>query len=129
MNGMAEIVCAIEGKKLPVKHIPGPEGVRGRNSDNELILEKLGWQVGGRGSFVYVYLSFGGLMRQRAHPGQAGLAGGRFFLKSFGVFLRARCPGLRGKSMPGVATENPPTATKTAPNRNSPPSALRTACG
>lgn len=28
---------------LPIKHIPGPEGVRGRNSDNELILEKLGW--------------------------------------------------------------------------------------
>lgn len=30
-------------QKLPIKHIPGPEGVRGRNSDNELILEKLGW--------------------------------------------------------------------------------------
>jgi nucleoside-diphosphate-sugar epimerase len=29
---------------LPIKHIPGPEGVRGRNSDNTLILEKLGWQ-------------------------------------------------------------------------------------
>jgi hypothetical protein len=29
---------------LRIKHIPGPEGVRGRNSDNELILEKLGWQ-------------------------------------------------------------------------------------
>jgi len=24
-------------------HSQGPEGVRGRNSDNELILEKLGW--------------------------------------------------------------------------------------
>ena len=31
-------------QKLPIKHIPGPEGVRGRNSDNTLILEKLGWQ-------------------------------------------------------------------------------------
>lgn len=30
-------------QNLPIKHIPGPEGVRGRNSDNELILEKLGW--------------------------------------------------------------------------------------
>ena len=29
---------------LPIKHIPGPEGVRGRNSDNKLILEKLGWE-------------------------------------------------------------------------------------
>jgi hypothetical protein len=26
-----------------VNHIPGPEGVRGRNSDNTLITEKLGW--------------------------------------------------------------------------------------
>jgi hypothetical protein len=28
---------------LPIKHIPGPEGVRGRNSNNELIKEVLGW--------------------------------------------------------------------------------------
>jgi GDP-D-mannose 3',5'-epimerase len=41
---MMGMVSAIDGKKLPIKHIPGPEGVRGRNSDNELILEKLGWQ-------------------------------------------------------------------------------------
>ncbi|KIZ05142.1 NAD-dependent epimerase/dehydratase [Monoraphidium neglectum] len=44
MNEMMQIVMDIEGKNLPIKHIPGPEGVRGRNSDNELILEKLGWQ-------------------------------------------------------------------------------------
>jgi hypothetical protein len=44
MNEMMGIVMGVEGKKLPIKHIPGPEGVRGRNSDNELILEKLGWQ-------------------------------------------------------------------------------------
>ena len=28
---------------MPIKHIPGPEGVRGRNSNNELCMEKLGW--------------------------------------------------------------------------------------
>jgi nucleoside-diphosphate-sugar epimerase len=33
----------IAGKKLSVKHIPGPLGVRGRNSDNGLIKQKLGW--------------------------------------------------------------------------------------
>ena len=43
MNEMMECVQAIEGKDLPVKHIPGPEGVRGRNSNNDLIKEKLGW--------------------------------------------------------------------------------------
>ncbi len=34
---------SFEHKALPIKHIPGPEGVRGRNSNNELIKEKLGW--------------------------------------------------------------------------------------
>jgi len=43
MNEMAELVLSFDGKKLPIKHIPGPEGVRGRNSDNTLIKEKLGW--------------------------------------------------------------------------------------
>ncbi|GAX73956.1 hypothetical protein CEUSTIGMA_g1406.t1 [Chlamydomonas eustigma] len=44
MNEMMQIVKTIGGKDLPIKHIPGPEGVRGRNSDNKLILEKLGWE-------------------------------------------------------------------------------------
>jgi GDP-D-mannose 3', 5'-epimerase len=44
MNDMAATICTFEGKKLPIRHIPGPEGVRGRNSDNSLILEKLGWE-------------------------------------------------------------------------------------
>ena len=44
MNGMMESIKTFEGKKLPIRHIPGPEGVRGRNSDNDLILEKLGWE-------------------------------------------------------------------------------------
>jgi GDP-D-mannose 3', 5'-epimerase len=43
INGLAELVMKIAGKKLRIKNIPGPLGVRGRNSDNRLILEKLGW--------------------------------------------------------------------------------------
>lgn len=43
MNEMAEMVLSFENKTLPIHHIPGPEGVRGRNSDNTLIKEKLGW--------------------------------------------------------------------------------------
>ena len=43
MNDMADIVMKIEGKTMPIHHIPGPEGVRGRNSNNTLIKEKLGW--------------------------------------------------------------------------------------
>lgn len=43
INQLAEMAMAIAGKKLSIKHIPGPLGVRGRNSDNALIKEKLGW--------------------------------------------------------------------------------------
>ncbi|EFN58708.1 hypothetical protein CHLNCDRAFT_140350 [Chlorella variabilis] len=44
MNQMMEMVMGFDGMKKGIKHIPGPEGVRGRNSDNKLILEKLGWE-------------------------------------------------------------------------------------
>jgi GDP-D-mannose 3', 5'-epimerase len=43
MNAFAKLAMSFESKDLPIKHIPGPEGVRGRNSDNTLIKEKLGW--------------------------------------------------------------------------------------
>lgn len=44
MNEMMEMVVGFIGsEKKTIKHIPGPEGVRGRNSDNELILQQLGW--------------------------------------------------------------------------------------
>ena len=43
INDFAKMVIAISGKKLSIKNIPGPTGVRGRNSDNTLIKEKLSW--------------------------------------------------------------------------------------
>lgn len=43
INQLAEMAMKIAGKKLSIKHITGPQGVRGRNSDNDLIKEKLGW--------------------------------------------------------------------------------------
>lgn len=43
INQLVDIVSDIAGKKLTKKHIPGPLGVRGRNSDNKLIKEKLNW--------------------------------------------------------------------------------------
>lgn len=44
INQLAEMVMDIAGKKLSIRHVKGPTGVRGRNSDNRLIREKLGWQ-------------------------------------------------------------------------------------
>ena len=43
INELVRIVAKIAEKKVTIKHIPGPLGVRGRNSDNKLIKEKLGW--------------------------------------------------------------------------------------
>ena len=43
INKLAEMAMDIAGKKQSIKHIPGPLGVRGRNSDNTLIKKKLGW--------------------------------------------------------------------------------------
>jgi GDP-D-mannose 3',5'-epimerase len=44
INQLTQMVMEIAGKKLAIKHIAGPLGVRGRNSDNRLIAEKLGWK-------------------------------------------------------------------------------------
>jgi len=43
INGLAKMVMQISGKKLKIKHVKGPLGVRGRNSDNKLIRRKLHW--------------------------------------------------------------------------------------
>lgn len=44
INQLAQMAMEIAGKSLTINHIPGPLGVRGRNSDNKLINEKLGWK-------------------------------------------------------------------------------------
>jgi GDP-D-mannose 3', 5'-epimerase len=45
INQLANLAMDIAGKKLSIKHIDGPLGVRGRNSDNTLYEEKLDWRV------------------------------------------------------------------------------------
>lgn len=44
INQLADMAMEVVGKKLTKKHIEGPLGVRGRNSDNRLIEKKLGWR-------------------------------------------------------------------------------------
>ena len=43
INELALMVMDVASKKVGIKHIDGPLGVRGRNSDNNLIKNKLGW--------------------------------------------------------------------------------------
>src|ERR1700722_15765403 len=44
INYLADLTMNLAGKRLSVRHIAGPLGVRGRNSDNRLIAERLGWR-------------------------------------------------------------------------------------
>jgi nucleoside-diphosphate-sugar epimerase len=44
INNLARLVMELAAKKVEIRNIPGPTGVRGRNSDNKLIGEKLGWK-------------------------------------------------------------------------------------
>jgi GDP-D-mannose 3',5'-epimerase len=43
INDLVKMVAGVADKAIEIKNIPGPTGVRGRNSDNKLIKEKLNW--------------------------------------------------------------------------------------
>ena len=44
INNLAKLIIEISGKSVNLQNIPGPVGVRGRNSNNDLIFEKLKWK-------------------------------------------------------------------------------------
>ncbi|HJX93037.1 MAG TPA: NAD-dependent epimerase/dehydratase family protein [Pyrinomonadaceae bacterium] len=43
INELADIIAKISGVNISKKHVPGPQGVRGRNSDNTRLRDTLGW--------------------------------------------------------------------------------------
>ena len=43
INQLVETAAKVSGKNIKIKHIDGPLGVRGRNSNNDLVREKLNW--------------------------------------------------------------------------------------
>jgi GDP-D-mannose 3', 5'-epimerase len=45
INNLVDVISRIAGKKLIKRHnLTGPQGVRGRNSDNTLLRKVLGWE-------------------------------------------------------------------------------------
>jgi nucleoside-diphosphate-sugar epimerase len=46
INDLAGMIMKIAGKRIDIRHIPGPTGVRGRTSDNRLLRDTLGWAPG-----------------------------------------------------------------------------------
>jgi nucleoside-diphosphate-sugar epimerase len=43
INQLVDTAAKVSGKKVTVKHIDGPLGVRGRNSNNDVVRRELGW--------------------------------------------------------------------------------------
>ena len=46
VNELAELIMAVAGKRVSLRHVDGPQGVRGRNSDNSRLRAVLGWEPG-----------------------------------------------------------------------------------
>jgi len=44
INQLADMTAKVAGVKIRKKHVPGPQGVRGRNSDNDRLRKVLGWE-------------------------------------------------------------------------------------
>lgn len=44
INELADMIATIAGIQITKRHVPGPQGVRGRNSDNTLLRSVLGWE-------------------------------------------------------------------------------------
>jgi GDP-D-mannose 3',5'-epimerase len=44
INQLADIIAKVAGIEIVKKHVPGPQGVRGRNSDNSRLRQVLGWE-------------------------------------------------------------------------------------
>lgn len=78
VNELVAIVMAASGKTLGVAHVDGPQGVRGRNSDNTLIEQTLGWRpdtdlvAGMERTYAWIAQQ----VAQRANPAAQGKAAG-----------------------------------------------------
>lgn len=66
INDLVKIACTVENKNLKIIHVDGPTGVRGRNSNNDLIKNKLNWNYslplkdGIKKTYGWIYLQING---------------------------------------------------------------------
>jgi GDP-D-mannose 3',5'-epimerase len=76
INQLADIVAAIAGITLTKRHVPGPQGVRGRNSDNTRLRQVLGWepQISLEDGLARTYAWIEAQVRQRIEAGAAATA-------------------------------------------------------
>jgi GDP-D-mannose 3',5'-epimerase len=76
INELADIIAVIAGARIRKKHVPGPQGVRGRNSDNTRLREVLGWepQVSLEGGLARTYRWIEQNVREAVVNGNVGRA-------------------------------------------------------
>lgn len=76
INEFAAMIMAIAGKQQRVRHVDGPTGVRGRNSDNHLIAARLGWSPSQplRAGLERTYAWIEQQVRAGARDAEAGVA-------------------------------------------------------
>lgn len=75
INELVDLVCAVAGVELKKHHIPGPQGVRGRNSDNTRLREVLEWEpaITLEQGFAHTYTWIEEQVRIRQEAQSAGL--------------------------------------------------------
>jgi len=75
IDQLANVVAEIAGKRIRLRHVPGPLGVRGRTSDNRLIRNTLGWappENGLRCGLEITYAWVDGQVRAASGPAGPG---------------------------------------------------------
>ena len=79
INQLADMAAAIADIRIIKRHVEGPQGVRGRNSDNTRLRQVLGWepQISLENGLARTYRWIEAQVRKvnapvRAHAGQAG---------------------------------------------------------
>jgi len=70
INELANLIARIAGIRIAKRHVAGPQGVRGRNSDNSCLREILGWEprVSLEAGLCRTYLWIEQILRQRSLP-------------------------------------------------------------
>ena len=77
INQLADMVAAVAGIEITKRHVPGPQGVRGRNSDNTRLRQVLGWvpEISLEEGFARTYPWIDGEV-QKAYAGKKVVAAG-----------------------------------------------------
>ena len=75
INQLVDVVAGIAGVQVTKRHVPGPQGVRGRNSDNTRVRQALGWEprISLEDGLARTYVWVEDQVRRSGHPLRGGV--------------------------------------------------------